>query len=90
MIETSAAETPLPWVSRNAPPGLVGVSVVQTDVLGEYGREAQATQALWVQLARARWLDEWVRLGTEALRDAPPGPSARELLIAGRARLEQK
>jgi predicted transcriptional regulator len=36
-----------------------------------------------------QWLDEWIRLGEEALRDAPPGPTAREILEADRARLDR-
>jgi hypothetical protein len=35
------------------------------------------------------WLEDWLRLGEEAFRNAPPGPSAREILEAGRNRLER-
>ena len=41
------------------------------------------------QLAQA-WLDEWLRMGEEASKNAPPGPSAREILEAGRNRLERR
>lgn len=34
------------------------------------------------------WLEEWVRLGEEALQSASPGPTATEILAAGRRRLE--
>lgn len=36
------------------------------------------------------WLDEWIALGEEALRDAPPGPTAGEISEAGRDRLERR
>jgi hypothetical protein len=41
------------------------------------------------QLAQ-EWLDEWLRMGEEAHRNAPPGPSAREILEEGRNRLEPR
>jgi hypothetical protein len=37
-----------------------------------------------------RWLEEWLRLGRELLRDAPLGPTATEILEADRNRLEQR
>ena len=36
------------------------------------------------------WLGEWIKLGEESMKDAPPGPSARELLAEDRNRLEPK
>lgn len=36
------------------------------------------------------WLDEWLQLGEEAGRNAPPGPSAREILEQDRARLDRR
>ena len=36
------------------------------------------------------WLDEWLRMGEEASKNAPPGPSAREILDEGRNRLERR
>ena len=36
------------------------------------------------------WLEEWIKLGEESMKDAPPGPSARELLERDRNRLEPK
>jgi hypothetical protein len=41
------------------------------------------------QLAQ-EWLDEWLRMGAEASKNAPPGPSAREILEEGRNRLERR
>jgi hypothetical protein len=42
------------------------------------------------QRARAiKWLEEWIKLGDEALRDAPPGPTGTEILEADRNRLER-
>lgn len=35
------------------------------------------------------WLDEWVKLGEETLHDAPPSPTATEILDADRNRLER-
>jgi len=34
------------------------------------------------------WLEDWIRLGEEALRDAPPGPTASEILESDRNRLD--
>lgn len=36
-----------------------------------------------------QWLEEWIRLGEEALGKVPPGPSATEILAADRDRLER-
>jgi predicted transcriptional regulator len=36
-----------------------------------------------------QWLEEWIRLGKETLHDAPPGPTATEILEADRGRLER-
>jgi hypothetical protein len=40
-------------------------------------------------LSAEKWLEGWIRLGEEALRDAPEGPSAREILENDRNRLER-
>lgn len=37
-----------------------------------------------------RWLDEFLSIGREAMERAPTGPTAREILDAGRDRLEHK
>ena len=42
------------------------------------------------QLSAEQWLEEWLRLGEETLRDAPPGPTATEILTADRSRLERR
>ena len=34
------------------------------------------------------WLEAWTRLGEETLRNAPPGPTATDILAADRNRLE--
>jgi len=36
------------------------------------------------------WLAEWVRLGETSLQGAPPGPTATEILQAGRDRSESR
>ncbi len=36
------------------------------------------------------WLDDWLKLGERAGRNAPPGPSAREILGQDRARLDRR
>lgn len=36
------------------------------------------------------WLDAWLDAADAALKAAPPGPSAREILDSGRNRLELK
>ena len=36
------------------------------------------------------WLDDWLRLGDELSKKAPPGPSAREVLEQDRARLDRR
>lgn len=38
----------------------------------------------------AAWLREWLRLADGVLKDAPDGPSAREVLDEGRGRLERQ
>lgn len=40
--------------------------------------------------AAEQWLEEWLKLGEETLRDAPPGPTATEILAADRNRLERR
>ena len=39
--------------------------------------------------ASAQWLEEWLRLADEASKNAPPGPTAREILEQDRHRLER-
>lgn len=39
--------------------------------------------------AAEQWLIEWIKLGEETLRDAPPSPTATEILAADRNRLER-
>jgi hypothetical protein len=42
------------------------------------------------QLSPDAWLEEWLRLGDLAMRDLPPGPTAREILEEDRNRLEKR
>lgn len=35
-----------------------------------------------------QWLEEWLKLGEETLRNAPPSPTAAEILEQDRNRLE--
>ena len=49
--------------------------------------EAPATPAA---LSPEQWLEEWLRLGEESLRDAPSGPTVTEILAADRNRLEPR
>jgi hypothetical protein len=35
-----------------------------------------------------QWLNDWLKLADEVMADAPPGPTAREILAEGRNRLE--
>jgi hypothetical protein len=37
-----------------------------------------------------QWLADFLRLGEEAFKNAPPGPSAREILEEDRNRLERR
>ncbi len=37
-----------------------------------------------------RWLDEWLQLGEETLRNAPANPTATEILEQDRNRLERR
>ena len=37
-----------------------------------------------------QWLEDWLKLADETMQDAPPGPSARELLEEDRNRLERR
>lgn len=41
------------------------------------------------QASGAEWLEEWFRTADEAISHAPSGPSARELLMQDRNRLEK-
>lgn len=37
-----------------------------------------------------QWLEEWLKLADATMQDAPPGPSAREILEEDRNRLEPR
>jgi hypothetical protein len=40
-------------------------------------------------LSPEQWLQEWIQLGEETLREAPTGPTATEVLAADRGRLDR-
>ena len=40
-------------------------------------------------LTPEQWLEEWLRLGEEYSKNAPPGPTATDILEADRNRLER-
>ena len=51
--------------------------------------EDNSEEAVWARRrATKAWLDKWLQMGEEAFKDAPPGPTAREILDADRSRLE--
>ncbi len=43
-----------------------------------------------VERSPREWLENWIRLGDELLRDAPAAPTAREILEEDRNRLEPR
>ncbi|MCC6174341.1 MAG: hypothetical protein IT305_03465 [Chloroflexi bacterium] len=43
-----------------------------------------------VRRSAEQWLERWLQHGKAAFKDAPPGPSAREILQADRDRLERR
>ena len=43
-----------------------------------------------VERSPREWLENWIRLGDELLRDAPAAPTAREILEEDRDRLEPR
>jgi hypothetical protein len=61
----------------------VTVELFQHWVEGKSGKKAKPGSAM-------AWLDDWIKLGEEAGRNAPPGPSAREILEQDRARLDRR
>lgn len=42
------------------------------------------------QLTPEQWMANWLKMADEAMRDAPPGPTAREILEEDRNRLERR
>ena len=41
-------------------------------------------------LPKPAWLENWFRAADEAFKDAPPGPTAREILEQDRSRLDRR
>lgn len=62
---------------------------VRDVTIGLY-RRWLAEEATAPRVSGADWLDEWLELGRKMLRDAPPGPTATEILAADRDRLESR
>jgi hypothetical protein len=54
------------------------------------GLRAHRTPAPARSRESAQWLEAWVTLGEEAIRDAVSGPTATEILAADRRRLERR
>lgn len=48
-----------------------------------------ATDTAQRRAAAEQWLAGWLKLGEETLYDAPPSPTATEILAADRSRLDQ-
>lgn len=42
------------------------------------------------RLSPEEWLEDWLRLGEEGLREAPSTPTSTEILSADRGRLESR
>jgi len=61
----------------------VTVELFQHWIEEKPGRKAKPGSAM-------AWLDDWIKLGEEAGRNAPPSPSAREILEQDRARLDRR
>lgn len=55
-----------------------------------YRRWLAETEARSDAQTPAPWVEECVRLGEEALQSTPPGPTATQLIAAGRKRLEPR
>jgi hypothetical protein len=62
--------------------------------VGIESRTRPLAQTLPVEQAQReagiRWLEEWLKLADELMKDAPPGPTAREILEEDRNRLERR
>jgi hypothetical protein len=71
--------------AKSAMQGLT-IREVTTDLYEAWLSEKPAVDAT---LSVEKWLDGWIQLGEDALRDAPEGPSIREILENDRNRLER-
>ena len=54
------------------------------------GLRANRTLAPAKSRESEHWLEAWVKLGEAATKGRPPGPTATEILAAGRRRLESR
>jgi len=52
--------------------------------------EGEREQERVAPAATRKWLREWLALADHAMKTAPPGPSAREILEEDRNRLERR
>ena len=71
--------------ARAAMQGLT-IREVTTELYEAWLSEKPADNA---PLSVEKWLEGWIRIGEDAFRDAPEGPSAREILETDRNRLER-
>lgn len=67
--------------------GELMAELVRTGLEYRLARPPDETQR---RAAAEQWLEEWLRLGEETLHNAPPGPTATEILAADRNRLERR
>lgn len=67
------------WLKDDAPAARRSIPATEDNSEEAVQARRRATKA---------WLDKWLAMGEEAFRDAPPGPTAREILDADRSRLE--
>ena len=78
-IRTVAIELFERWLEQDTPVTRKASSLTEDSSDEAVQARRRATRA---------WLDKWLEMGEEAFRDAPPGPTAREILDADRSRLE--
>lgn len=65
------------------------VQDVAVELLGAWVEEDTATSGQALRTSREQWLNEWFQMADEAFKNAPPGPTAREILEQDRNRLER-
>ena len=62
---------------------------VAVELFRRWVDEDTAGRILDSRRSREQWLNDWFQMADEAFKDAPPGPTAREILEQGRNRLER-
>ncbi|MFN8636966.1 MAG: hypothetical protein U0893_24220 [Chloroflexota bacterium] len=79
--------------SKNAPPGPTATEILADDrnrlERADPGHQADETPAT-TPSSRLKALDAWLASARDAMRNAPPGPTAREILEEDRNRLERR